>query len=102
MEIPEYIRFDFLLVVLGALAFYFSITLVSADGLARTLLLFSGAILFTVGINYIKYNYDLDMEIKELEYAKKKKGYIDFFENKDLLTKRSKEQHIKDVKDTIN
>ncbi len=29
MEIPEYIRFDFLLVVLGALSFYFSMTLES-------------------------------------------------------------------------
>ena len=74
MEIPEYIRFDFLL----------------------------GAFSFVIGIYFIKYSYDLDMEIKELEYAKKKYEYVEFFENKNILTKKSKEEHQKDIKDMIN
>ncbi|MEK6920380.1 MAG: hypothetical protein AABX82_00740 [Nanoarchaeota archaeon] len=61
MEIPEYIRFDFLLVVLGAVSFYFSMTLESANEEARLLLLFAGALLFVIGTSSVKYNYDLDI-----------------------------------------
>lgn len=42
------------------------------------------------------------MEIKELDYAKKKQEYLEFFENKGLFTKKSKEEHEKDVKEIIN
>lgn len=102
MEIPEYIRFDFLLVVLGAISFYFLITLENITGDAKFLLFFVGALLFVIGISSVKYNYDLDMEIKELEYAKKKSEYVEFFDKKELLTKKSKEEHTKDIKEIVN
>ena len=102
MEIPEYIRFDFLLVVLGGISVYLSITLGNTNEDAKFLLLFIGALSFVVGISFVKYNYDLDMEIKELEYAKMKSEYIEFFDKKEVLTKKSKEEHIKDIKDIIN
>lgn len=101
MEIPEYIRFDFLLVVLGIGSFYL-FRLAYNDKVPAILFLSVGILLFLIGISFIKYNYDLDMEIKELEYAKKKSEYIEFFENKELLTKKSKEEHQKDIKEMIN
>lgn len=65
-------------------------------------ILFAGALLFVIGIASVKYNYDLDMEIKELDYAKKKEEYLEFFESKELLTKKSKDEHEKDIKEMIN
>lgn len=95
MEIPEHIRFDFLLVVLGVVSLYFS--LISSNKDSSVVFFVVGALSFVVGIYLIKYNYDLDMEIKELEYAKKKSEYIDFFEKRDALTKKVK----KSIKETL-
>ncbi|MBI5002910.1 hypothetical protein HZC31_05965 [Candidatus Woesearchaeota archaeon] len=71
MEIPEYIRFDFLLVIIGVASFY----LAQMNKELAPFILLAGAVLFVIGIGFVKYNYDLDMEIKELDYAKKKTEY---------------------------
>lgn len=46
MEIPEYIRFDFLLVILGVASFY----LAQMSEELAPLILFAGALLFVIGM----------------------------------------------------
>ena len=54
------------------------------------------------GTGLIRYDYYLNQELKELDYAKKKLQYIEFFEEKGIITSKSKNKHKKDIEEIIN
>lgn len=107
MEIPSRIRYDFLLVLLGFLLVIFPLVspllgIGNLDTLPSIITLIAGVFLMIQGIGLIRDDYYLDMELKELEYARKKVKYIEFFESKGVITKKSKDGHEKDIKEIIN
>ena len=71
-------------------------------------LIISGGFIVMYAIGFIKYDYDIEIELKELEYAKSKCEYIKYFEsvkqfdNEPILTQKSKDKHKKEIKDKIN
>lgn len=82
VDIPRYIRLDFLLTLLGivAIGFYLYLTLVIAvrGSIASSLIIIFGATLFLVGYYEMWGNYrreqavlDLKSEYQKLQYARK-------------------------------
>lgn len=70
MEIPPNIRFNFLSFLLGLVMvvapFYFNFQ----NNLASSSLMLIGIYFLALGFSSIKYEYDLEIELEELEYAK--------------------------------
>ena len=103
MEIPRTVNYDFLLVAIGFIlvvsVFYYNIFDYSRE-ISFFVSVF-GIISFAIGITEIKYNYDIDMEIKELETAKQINEYIQYFESDGVLSKKNKSDYIKEIKELI-
>jgi hypothetical protein len=104
MEIPTRMRFDWLLVVVGAgmavLPFYFNL-IVSSPTIAAILIVVGLSILI-IGFGELKYQYDLELDLKESDYAKTKMEYLEHFNKNGLLNKKSHSEQVKELKKIIN
>lgn len=103
-EIPRTIRYDFLLVLLGIglIITPFYLDLLESQSIISFTFLIVGFILVFIGLEYIRYDYELKMDLKELEYISSKYAHIKNLENKKLLNKKNKENMIKKLKDILN
>ncbi|MEK6867726.1 MAG: hypothetical protein AABX98_02790 [Nanoarchaeota archaeon] len=103
MEIPTKIRFDVLLVLLGVA---FIIAPFQFTFLNNTFLQFSslilGAPLFLIGINFIKYEYDMETELARLDYVQRKLRYMEYFKKEDLLLENTLERNRKQMMQIVN
>ena len=101
-EIPNRVNFDFLLVLFGVGLLisptYFEIK----EIVLINILQIFGGLLILIGINYLKYDYDIEMEIKELRYAREKCEFLQYFKDKKILKVESKIKHEKDISNIIN
>jgi len=88
MELPKFIRYDFLLILLGisfvGLPFYFNV--IDAQPALSSSFIISGLLLLVFGLGYIKNDYDTEMDLKELEYTKLRYELITYFYKKHLLS----------------
>jgi membrane-bound ClpP family serine protease len=102
MEIPT--RYSVLLIVLGIgmiTAPYYFIGL-GKSPINLFILTIAGGTLLFFGLSYLKYEYDIEMDIKESEHIKLKYESIKYFDKNKLLTSRNKEKMIKNLKDILN
>ena len=106
MEVPAKIRFDFLIFLLG---FLLIITPIISQRYGFTIstpvnlgLVLIGGLVMVFGLGFLKYEYYLEIELKELDYAQQKYNYILFFKEKGLLSQNGENKHLKIIKKLIN
>ena len=103
MEIPRSIKFDFLLVIVGLASSYAP----TYFGFNEINIVFSifvtivGFYVFIQGITLIGEDYDIDRTLKKLESAKQINEYIKYFEKERIISKKNKDELLKDVRNHL-
>lgn len=102
MEIPQTLRYDVLLVVLGALMiiapFYYNVLTTQP---ISAIFIYAGLIFFIFGFDYIRDDYELEMDYKENRYIKENFELINFCRRKDLISETKKNEMIGKLKTTL-
>ena len=93
MEIPSRLRYDVLLLIFGFIFIFIPLYLNVSNGLQILISMSIGAIFTIYGVGLIKDEYEIDADIKELEYIKSKYELLSCLESKQLLTKDAKEHY---------
>ncbi|HLC84781.1 MAG TPA: hypothetical protein VJH22_03245 [Candidatus Nanoarchaeia archaeon] len=60
-----------------------------------------GGVLFLLGFNQIKLEYDYESELRALDFAKKKSEYLEYFRNKGYLSVTSEKEYTRDIKGQV-
>lgn len=103
MEIPTKIRFDVFLILLGVTLIIapFQLTLFNNNFLQFSCLVV-GSILFFLGINFIKYEYDMETELTKFDYVQRKVEYLKYFQRENLMLEITRERNRKQMIQIIN
>ena len=103
MEIPTKIRFDVFLLLLGVTLIIIPIQFTFLT--SQLLKIFSvllGSLLFFIGINLIKYEYDMESELATFDYVQRKVEYMKYFKRENLLLENTLEKNRKQMIQTVN
>ncbi len=103
MEIPTKIRFDVFLLLLGIALIIIPIqfTLLTSQ-LLKVFSVLLGSLLFFIGINLIKYEYDMETELATFDYVQRKMEYMKYFKRENLLLENTLEKNRKQMIQTVN
>jgi len=103
MEIPRFIRSDFLLIILGICFAYFPFYAgIIKDSPFTSYFLFSAGLLMAYfGLVKMKNDYDVEMEIKELEYVKFKCSLVNYFKKNRVISRKHRKQAILNIRDFV-
>ena len=86
MEIPTKIRFDVFLVLLGIALIIVPIQFtILTSSLLQIFSALLGSLLLLIGINLIKYEYDLETELAAFDYVQRKVEYMKYFKQENLI-----------------
>lgn len=103
MEIPTKIRFDVLLVLLGftliITPLYFTLF---NNEILQLFSMLLGSLLFFIGVNFIKYEYDMETELARFDYVQRKLKYMEYFKRENLLLENTLENNRKQMMQIIN
>lgn len=104
MEIPSKIEYDFLLILIGIFIIIFPFYIVDiykTNLIISALIGYFGVVIFFYGLSLMKYEYEINLEMKELDYSKQKNEYLKYYIKENLLTKKRMDVMLKEIKDTI-
>lgn len=102
MEIPKTIRFDILLLIIGAgliIAPHYPNLQMTSMGVTISSLI--GILLIIYATGYIKSEYDLDIDLKESEYARSKYDNTRYLHDQGLITAKEKEKINEKIKEIL-
>lgn len=104
MEIPTKIRYDFLLILLGVgfLIARFYLSIGEEDPLLSTVLILLGAISLIYWLEYAKEDYYIEMDLKELEYIKKKYELTQILKVRGLINEEKEKEIFGRLKKNLN
>ena len=102
MEIPSKINFDLLMILLGVGIIIFPFYTKYFDNKLLGLCLTIGVTIILFGLSTAKYSYELDMELREYEFALSKYNYLQSFKKKKMLTKKSIAEYEKEIRKLVN
>ena len=103
MEIPTKIRFDVFLVLLGIALIIVPIQFtILTSSLLQIFSALLGSLLLLIGINLIKYEYDLETELAAFDYVQRKVEYMKYFKQENLLLENTLEKNRKQMIQIIN